>query len=454
MKPFSFRITHADTTSRARTGVFRTPHGDMHTPAFIPVGTHASVRGVAPSVLKKIGVEAVLANTYHLMLRPGADVIAKLGGLHEFMRWPEPIITDSGGFQAFSLGAAIEHGVGKIANMFPEENARSVIARSEATKQSREILRGVYPERSRGARDDPRGQIASPPAAGGLLAMTKKEGRPRRESFVRITERGVEFRSHLDGSKHLLTPEKSIEVQEKLGADIVLAFDECTSPLATRAYTERAMERTHRWAARSLKTKKRRDQALFGIVQGGAYRDLREKSAKLIASLPFSGFAIGGSLGKSKRDMHQILDWTIPLLPEDTPRHLLGIGGFDDIVESVGRGVDWFDCVTPTRLARRKGIVCTRAGTLSLTQAKFKRDNRVIEPGCACPTCAAGFSRAYLRHLVIAQEPLAIELATVHNLAVMVRFMRELREAVANKKFTAFRKAVLTKMLYRVRQPR
>ncbi|MBI2624255.1 tRNA guanosine(34) transglycosylase Tgt [Candidatus Parcubacteria bacterium] len=402
MQNFSFRITHTDKTSRARAGVFRTPHGEIHTPAFIPVGTHASVRGVAPSALEQIGVEAVLANTYHLMLRPGADVVAKLGGLHEFMRWSGPIITDSGGFQAFSLGAAIEHGVGKIANIFPSE----------------------------------------PPRRAGRLAVQppRRPAEGNKKSFVRITEKGVEFRSHLDGSKHLLTPEKSIEVQGKLGADIVLAFDECTSPLATRAYTERAMERTHRWAVRSLEAKTKSDQALFGIVQGGAHRDLREKSAKFIASLPFSGFAIGGSLGKSKRDMHQILDWTIPLLPENKPRHLLGIGGFDDILEAVARGVDWFDCVTPTRLARRQGTVFTTAGGLALTQAKFRRDRRVIDPSCTCPTCKAGFSRAYLRHLITAQEPLAIQLATVHNLAVMMRFMSDLRTAIAEGQFAYFRK--------------
>ncbi|MBI3304719.1 tRNA guanosine(34) transglycosylase Tgt [Candidatus Parcubacteria bacterium] len=398
-------MTHTDKHSRARAGVFRTPHGDIHTPAFIPVGTHASVRGVAPSVLKQIGVEALLANTYHLMLRPGADVVAKLGGLHEFMRWDRPIITDSGGFQAFSLGASIEHGVGKIANIFPSEPPRSA------------------------------GRLAAPPPqrpAGG-----------NKKSFVRITEKGVEFRSHLDGSKHLLTPEKSIEVQEKLGADIILAFDECTSPLATRAYTERALERTHRWAVRSLTAKKRRDRALFGIVQGGAYRDLREKSAHFITTLPFSGFAIGGSLGKSKRDMHDILAWTIPLLTENKPRHLLGIGDRDDIVEAVARGIDWFDCVAPTRLARRKGTVFTSTGNLNLTQARFKKDRRPIEAGCPCPTCAAGFSRAYLRHLVAAQEPLAVELATAHNLRFMTSFMARVREAIAAGRFAAFRKQVL-----------
>lgn len=401
----TFRMTAHDRHSRARAGVLRTPHGLIHTPAFVPVGTNASVRAVVPDELKALGVEAVLANTYHLMLRPGADTVKKLGGLHEFMRWPGPIITDSGGFQAFSLGAGIEHGVGKIANMFPSEPTR---------KTSR--LAAQPPQR---------------PAEG------------NKKSFVRITENGVEFRSHLDGSKHLLTPEKSIEVQERLGADIILAFDECTSPLATRAYTERAMERTHRWAMRSLKAKKRADQALFGIVQGGEYKDLRLKSASFISSLPFSGFAIGGSLGKSKPDMHQILDWTVPLLPEHKPRHLLGIGGFDDIVEAVSRGVDWFDCVTPTRLARRKGIVFTKNGNLNLTQSRFKKDSHPIETGCSCPTCSGGFSRAYLRHLILAQEPLSIRLTTLHNLAVMMRFMAELREAIAAKKFVAFKNAVL-----------
>lgn len=420
MQKFSFRITHTDRNSRARTGVFRTPHGAIHTPAFVPVGTHASVRAVSPDELKRLRVEVILANTYHLMLRPGADTVKKIGGLHEFMRWDKPIITDSGGFQAFSLGAGIEHGVGKIASMFPSEPTRFASRLAATPPQQPGRRPKFYPSTSSGNKTF-----------------------ARKKSFVRITENGVEFRSHLDGSKHLLTPEKSIEVQEKLGADIILAFDECTSPLATRAYTERAMERTHRWAMRSLKAKKRADQALFGIVQGGEYKDLRLKSASFIASLPFSGFAIGGSLGKSKRDMHRILDWTIPLLAENKPRHLLGIGGFDDIVEAVSRGVDWFDCVTPTRLARRKGAVFTDRGLLNLTQSRFKKDSHPIETGCSCPTCSGGFSRAYLRHLILAQEPLSIRLTTLHNLAVMMRFMRELREAIAAKKFAAFKNTVL-----------
>ncbi|MBI2625754.1 tRNA guanosine(34) transglycosylase Tgt [Candidatus Parcubacteria bacterium] len=433
MASFSFRITHADRNSRARAGVFRTPHGVIHTPAFIPVGTHASVRGLAPSVLNQIGVEAVLANTYHLMLRPGADVVAKLGGLHEFMRWPGPIITDSGGFQAFSLGAAIEHGVGKIASIFPDERP-AVIARAEAASEAWRVATKQSLNVS---------TVRRLPRSLRSLAMTMVTHDQNKKSFVRITERGVEFRSHLDGSKHLLTPEKSIEVQEKLGADIVLAFDECTSPLATRAYTEHAMERTHRWAVRSLEAKTKSDQALFGIVQGGEYRELREKSARFIAGLPFAGFAIGGSLGKSKRDMHQILDWTIPLLPENKPRHLLGIGGFDDIVEAIARGIDWFDCVAPTRLARRKGTVFTSTGNLNVTQAKFKKDRRPIEADCPCPTCRGGFSRAYLRHLIAAQEPLAVELATAHNLNFMTRFMARVREAIAAGRFASFRKQVL-----------
>ncbi len=428
MSEFSFRITATDHHSRARTGVFHTPHGKIHTPAFIPVGTNASVRAAAPAELEKIGVEAILANTYHLLLRPGAETIARLGGLHNFMRWSGPIITDSGGFQTFSLGAGIEHGVGKIASMFPSEDRVSSL---RAPRKGEAISRKS------------RKEIASSPRSAGLLAMTNGG-----KSLVRITEKGVEFRSHLDGSKHLLSPEKSIAIQEKLGADIILAFDECTSPLASKEYTSLAMERTHRWAARSLETKKRKDQALFGIVQGGEYKDLRLKSAKFIAALPFEGFAIGGSLGQSKLDMHKILDWTIPRLPEEKPRHLLGIGGFDDIVEAVGRGVDWFDCVTPTRIARRSGIVLTRRGSFSLTLSKFKNDPRPIESDCNCPTCQTGFSRAYLRHLVIAKEPLAMELVTAHNLSVMMRFMRELREAIASKKFTAFREAVLNGRIY------
>ncbi|MEP7198607.1 MAG: tRNA guanosine(34) transglycosylase Tgt, partial [Chloroflexota bacterium] len=303
---FAFDIQNKDGQTRARTGLIRTAHGDIATPVFMPVGTQATVKALSPDDLKAVGAQIILANTYHLYLRPGANLIAEFGGLHGFMRWDRPIMTDSGGFQVFSLGSALRDGVGKIGDIFPDEDPR----RAE---------------------------------------------RPVGEALTKIDEEGVTFKSHLDGSLHRLTPPLSIKIQAQLGADFILAFDECTSPLDDEAYTRRAMERTHRWAARSWDAFAQfgqPHQTLFGIVQGGAYRALREDSAWFIASLPFRAYSIGGSLGKSKAEMHEILDWTIPLLPDDKPRHLLGIGEIDDIFEAVARGIDMFDCVSPTRWAR------------------------------------------------------------------------------------------------------
>src|SRR3989338_4353197 len=296
MKNLKFEITARDTNSRARCGILELAHGKVETPIFVPVGTQATVKTLTPHDLYEMDAQIILSNTYHLYLRPGEELIAKQSGLHGFMNWNKPIMTDSGGFQAFSLGFALEHGVGKIGNIFPDEEPHA------------------------------------------------KEKRPPKNKLAKITEEGVKFISHIDASKHMLTPEKSIEIQEKLGADIILAFDECTSPLSTYEYTKESLERTHRWAVRSMNTKKSK-QAFFGIVQGGAYKDLREESTKFISSLPFYGYAIGGSLGKSKKKKHQVLDWTIPLLQDDMPRHLLGIGGIDDIFECVERGIDMFDCV-------------------------------------------------------------------------------------------------------------
>jgi queuine tRNA-ribosyltransferase/7-cyano-7-deazaguanine tRNA-ribosyltransferase len=383
MAAFSFRITHTDPGSRARLGAIELPHGVVETPAFMVVGTQASVKSLTPGDLRELGAPIVLANTYHLFLRPGAELIAELGGLHRFMSWSGPIITDSGGYQVFSLGFALEHGVGKQIGTFPEETSR-----------------GRRPQ----------------PSAG------------QKPKLARVDDEGVSFTSHLDGSAHRLTPETSIDIQEKLGADLILAFDEPTSPLHDQAYTRTAMERTHRWADRCLAARTRSDQALFGIVQGGAYRALREESAGFIASRPFEGFAVGGSLGKSKHDMHAILDWTVPLLPEDRPRHLLGIGEPEDLFEAVARGIDMFDCVSPTRYARH-GVLYTRNGKLNITNARFREDPEPVEQDCSCTTCAR-FSRAYLRHLFVSEELLSYRLATIHNLHFIYALMRQIRGAV------------------------
>ena len=377
----------------ARVGRIETAHGNVETPAFWPVGTQATVKTLTPDELHALGAAGILANTYHLFLRPGPDLIEKLGGLHRFMAWSGPIMTDSGGYQAFSLGLALEHGVGKIAKMFP------------------------------GAAQAP--------------------ARPVKTRLAKIDENGVTFASHLDGSRRVLTPEISIRVQQQLGADLVLAFDECTSPLSDEAYTRLAMERTHRWAERSLAAwgSGSNGHGLFGIVQGGAYRDLREVSAGTIGGMAFDGLAIGGSLGRSKEDMHRILEWTVPLLPAERPRHLLGIGEPADLFECVQRGIDTFDCVAPTRLARH-GAVYTVTGRLNLRAASNRESTEPIEPGCGCYTCQT-FDRAYLRHLFVAEEILGYRLATLHNLFFILGFMARIRESIVAGTFLALKDEVL-----------
>ncbi|MGH2460801.1 MAG: tRNA guanosine(34) transglycosylase Tgt [Chloroflexota bacterium] len=380
-----------DQLGAARVGRLRTAHGDVDTPAFFPVGTQATVKTLTPDDLLAIGAQGILANTYHLFLRPGAELIGQLGGLHAFMGWPRPVMTDSGGYQAFSLGLALEHGVGKIAKMFP-------------------------------------GSAEAP-------------ARPARKRLARIDETGVEFASHLDGSRQLLTPEISIQVQQELGADLILAFDECTSPLSDYDYTRQAMERTHRWAIRCLDAWTSTRQGLYGIVQGGAYPDLRDQSAHFIGGLPFFGLAIGGSLGRSTTDMHQVLDWTIPLLPPEKPRHLLGIGEPADLFECVERGIDTFDCVAPTRLARHGGLLTSR-GRLNIRKAAYREDTGPIEKSCTCHTCRT-FSRAYLRHLFVADEILGYRLATLHNLHFILTLMRQIRQSISDGSFADLKREFL-----------
>jgi queuine tRNA-ribosyltransferase len=383
--PIGFQVLQELPNSAARLGRIETAHGAIETPAFFPVGTQATVKTLTPNDLIAVGASAILANTYHLFLRPGADLVERLGGLNRFMAWPRPIMTDSGGYQAFSLGLALEHGVGKIAKMFP--------------------------------------------------GATQAPARPLKKRLARIDEEGVIFASHLDGSRHLLTPERSIEIQRQFGSDLVLAFDECTSPLSDLTYTREAMERTHRWAERCLATwgSGFEGHGLYGIVQGGAYRDLRERSARTIGELPFDAMAIGGSLGRSKADMHDVLRWTIPLIPADRPRHLLGIGEPRDLFECVELGIDTFDCVAPTRLARHGGLY-TASGRLNIARAEYREDHRPIEPECACFACQ-NFSRSYLRHLFAADEILGYRLATVHNLHFILTLMATIRRSIADGTF-------------------
>ncbi|KAF0107447.1 MAG: queuine tRNA-ribosyltransferase [Anaerolineaceae bacterium] len=351
---FSFSITAR--AGRARTGVFTTPHGDLATPVFAPVGTQATVKTLTPAQLAELGASLVLSNTYHLYLRPGEELVREMGGLHEFMQWPGPILTDSGGFQVFSL------------------------------------------------------------------AETRK-----------IDDDGVTFKSHIDGSTHRFTPEKSIQIQENLGADIIMAFDECSDP-NDHAYSQIAMERTHRWAERCLAAKTRDDQALFGILQGGVSPDLRTASAEFIASLPFPGIAIGGlSVGETKAEMHAALDIIEPLLPEDKPRYLMGVGTPEDLVNGVARGVDIFDCVLPTRLARHNAAFSSE-GRLNLMNATFASDKRPIDETCDCYTCRT-FTRAYIRHLIAAKELLARTLLSIHNLRALIRLMETMRAAIQDGSF-------------------
>jgi queuine tRNA-ribosyltransferase/7-cyano-7-deazaguanine tRNA-ribosyltransferase len=341
--------------------------------------------------MRDLGAQVVICNSYHLHLAPGEEVIAELGGLHRFADWSGPMMTDSGGFQVFSLGAGKVHGVGKVASVFPDEG---------------------------------RGNPAPRPHAA--------------NSLVRLTEDAVVFRSILDGSWHRFSPESVVTLQRLLGPDIALVLDECTSPLHDYAYTRSAMERTHRWAERALRAfadEQRQHpsaQMLFGIVQGGAYQDLREESARAIGSMGFPGFAIGGSLGRSKAEMHAVLDWAIPGLPEKAPRHLLGIGEIEDLFAAVQRGVDTADCASATRIARNGCVFLKGAprNRINLRNASYRNDPRPIDPRCDCSTCRR-HSRAYLRHLYRSGELSYARLATIHNLRTMVRLMASIRDAIA-----------------------
>lgn len=361
---FEFELLATDAGTGARAGIFHTPHGPIPTPVFAPVGTQATVKALRPCDLHALGAALILSNTYHLYLRPGDELIAGMGGLHHFMGWDGPILTDSGGFQVFSLS-----------------DTRT------------------------------------------------------------IDDDGVTFKSHLDGSRHRFTAEKSVAIQENLGADIIMAFDECPPP-TDRAYVEQSLRRTHAWASRSLAAQKRRDQALFGIVQGGVFRDLREESAAYLTALNFPGYAIGGlAVGETKAQMHQVLEWVNPILPAARPRYLMGVGAPEDLVNGVIRGVDIFDCVLPTRIARN-GAALVPGGRINLRNAQYSRDPAPLLEGCACYACTH-FSRAYVRHLVQANEILAHILLTTHNVHFLLDLMRNLRQAILTNTAAAFAAAFL-----------
>lgn len=362
--------------SMARLGRIKTAHGELDTPAFAPVASQACVKTLDSRDIKEIGYEAILCNTYLLHLNPGSELIKEFGGLHKFMNFDGVIFTDSGGFQVFSLGKSIEHGVGKIAKIFPGE----------------------------------------------------KEPKTKGSSLVKIRKEGVTFYSPLDGKRHFLSPEKSIKIQQDLGADIIFAFDECTSPLDDFEYTKMAMQRTHFWVKRCFDAHKKKNQALFGIVQGGEWKDLRTESAKFIGSLDFDGFGIGGSLGKTKKTMYKILGWTIPLLPEEKPRHLLGIGYLEDFEKAIQAGVDIFDCTYPTRMARH-GIVLTKKGELDMSNSKFLKEKGPLDRTCKCFVCK-NYSRGYLCHLFRAKEISSQRFFTYHNLWFYKKYLDNIREKI------------------------
>ena len=361
-KAVTYELLHTDKKTGARRGRITTPHGVIETPVFMPVGTQATVKAMKPESVKDTGAQIILANTYHLFLRPGSEIIREAGGLHKFMNWDKPILTDSGGVQGFSLG-----------------------------------------------------------------------------HMRKITEEGAMFASHIDGSRHMLSPEKSIEVQTDLGSDIMMAFDECAPPDASRKYIEKSQALTTRWLERCVKAHKNPDkQALFGIMQGGFYRDLREKSAREIVDMDLQGYAIGGiSVGETKEEYIGVLEYAPKLLPENKPRYVMGIGTPDYIFEAVEHGVDMFDCVEPTRIARH-GVATTSHGRINIKNAKFERDFTPLDPECDCYTCR-NYTRAYLRHLYKAGETMSHMLLSEHNLRFLSKLSEDIRKAIEEDRFLEFK---------------
>jgi len=358
---FDFKLIKEDKKSEARLAELSTNHGEIETPIFMPVGTQATVKAMTSRELKEINSQIILANTYHLYLRPGDELIKKAGGLHEFMNWDRPILTDSGGFQVFSLSDLRE-----------------------------------------------------------------------------IKEEGVYFRSHLDGSKHFISPEKSMQIQKNLGSDIVMAFDECPPYPAERDYVEKSLERTIRWAERCKKEMEASDQALFGIIQGGVYPELRKRSVEEMKKFDFPGYSIGGlSVGEPKEEMYKMLDYTTPIMPRNKPRYLMGVGTPEDLVEGIYHGIDMFDCVMPTRIARH-GQVFTSKGRMTVRNAQYKDDFTPLDEECDCHVCQ-NYSRGYIRHLIKRNEILGVRLTTYHNLYFMLDLAEKIREALRNDNFIEFR---------------
>ncbi len=387
MSQTSFKIIKKDKKSKARAGIISTLHGDIQTPIFVPVGTNSTVKSVNPRDLKEMGAEIILANTYHLHLRPGEDLIKKFGGLSKWMSWQGPTMTDSGGFQVFSLGVGLEHGVGK------------------------------------------------------LLREEEGEAKPR---LNKITKEGVTFQSHLDGSKQFLSPEISIDIQEKLGADLIVAFDDLESPKHTYEETKKSLELTEDWLLRSIKAHKRKDQLLYGVTHGGSFQDLRVRSAKFVDK-NFNAIALGGA-HKNKKNMSQIVEWTIASVSEEKPRHMLGIGEVDDIFELIQRGIDTFDCVIPTRIGRTGFFFAsTPVGNIKnrfrfdINKPQFRTDPKPLDANCTCYACQ-NFSRAYIHHLFRSRELLSYSLISTHNVHFLVNLTKIIRKAILEDKFKTLKK--------------
>lgn len=409
---FEFKILAKDKSSRARAGKLKTPHGEILTPCFMPVGTQATVKGLTPDDLKTIGAQIIMTNTYHLSLRPGADVIEAAGGIGKFMGWDGPTMTDSGGFQVFSLGRALKK------QKIRDRSGRKISKFSKSVFLSPADTTLLLPS----------------------VTKTREDKEKKKLRSAIIEEEGVWFYSHLDGTKIWFDAKESIKIQEKLGADLIVAFDDHESPLWDHETTKLSLDRTNRWGLESLKSQKRKDQLMYGIVHGGMYEDLRKSSAEFVDK-NFPAVSIGGSY-TSKKVVHHVLDWTVPYFQEDKPRHLLGIAEIDDLFNAVERGMDFFDCVAATRRARHGSIYMhpkDKNYTLHITNSKFIKDQKPLDPKCACYVCQ-NFSRSYIHHLFMSRELLAYRLATYHNVYFVINLVREIRESIMDESFGKLKK--------------